>query len=588
MQFDWNLLSSDKALSEAQASLAREICESFLTTGMGISDHQKRVELGRNRNLLNELIQLGLIRNNWNRYYPSFPGLLFVESPLRDSYAGTLDLIIKSVKALYERIGPQRFSFQQIEEQLNELLSGSNPVELAKMIRTDAYIQRATLFLQDFPHLLQVLESDYPAFPATTVIALDNILDYEGLQKAWEYELAQRPTHIKSSEAPFEKGPEKHRAGNDPESSQAKSKKVFVIHGRDEKLRAGTFDFLRALHLDPLEWVKAIQLTGKASPYIGEILEAAFGHAQAVVVLLSPDDEAKLRADLIQADDPHSETVLTGQARPNVLFEAGMAFGSQSNQTVLVQFGQVRPFSDIAGRHVVRMDNSAKKRQEFAIKLKTVGCSVDMEGTDWHTAGDLTPPTQRTETLAPLSDRDPQISHRTSNIVSLKPLSTPRRIGPDDSDTWRDVEPLEGNALAAVAIFRNEAIKGISLHSVEGLIAQITFYEPNGGEVQRIHHGTWLGDPYNHTSLGVGDTRELIIAISHPNWISASAIENTRARSADYQTEGSRERLLERRQYDVKVHLIGSVAAEGDFSEQFHFNLDLRGDTPILKLGWAP
>ncbi len=92
---------------------------------------------------------------------------------------------------------------------------------------------------------------------------------------------------------------------------------------------------------------------------------------------------------MLVSDDPPFEKVLTGQARPNVLFEAGMAFASHPDKTVLVQIGTVRPFSDIAGRHVIRMDDSGAKRQNLALRLKTAGCSVDLEGTDWHTAGNF-------------------------------------------------------------------------------------------------------------------------------------------------------------------------------------------------------
>jgi predicted nucleotide-binding protein len=49
--------------------------------------------------------------------------------------------------------------------------------------------------------------------------------------------------------------------------------------------------------------------------------------ARAVLVLLSPDDEAKLRDLFISPSDGSFERELTPQARPNVLFEAGLAFG---------------------------------------------------------------------------------------------------------------------------------------------------------------------------------------------------------------------------------------------------------------------
>jgi predicted nucleotide-binding protein len=99
-----------------------------------------------------------------------------------------------------------------------------------------------------------------------------------------------------------------------------------VIYGRDEQLRISMFDFLRALHLRPLEWSKLALMEGTGSPYIGNILEKGLQNAQAVVALLSPDDYAYLREDLRHPHDPGHEKG-GGQARPNVLFEAGMAFG---------------------------------------------------------------------------------------------------------------------------------------------------------------------------------------------------------------------------------------------------------------------
>jgi len=128
----------------------------------------------------------------------------------------------------------------------------------------------------------------------------------------------------------------------------------------------------------------------KASPYIGEVLEAAFSKAQAVVVLLTPDDEARLKKEFQTGSDPAYEKTLTGQARPNVLFEAGMAFGTHPEQTVIVEVGSLRPFSDTYGRHVVHLSNDVRKRQELMIKLENAGCPVDFTGTDWQTESDFT------------------------------------------------------------------------------------------------------------------------------------------------------------------------------------------------------
>lgn len=164
---------------------------------------------------------------------------------------------------------------------------------------------------------------------------------------------------------------------------------VFVVHGRDLAARDAVFTFLRTIGLMPLEWTQALKLTKKGSPYVGEVLDAAFSEAAAIVVLITPDDEARLKSDFLTPRDLQHERELTGQARPNVLFEAGMAFGKNPNSTVLVQLGDTRPFSDVGGRHVLHLRNTPQSRQEFATKLANAGCNVNTSGTDWLSAGDF-------------------------------------------------------------------------------------------------------------------------------------------------------------------------------------------------------
>ena len=66
-----------------------------------------------------------------------------------------------------------------------------------------------------------------------------------------------------------------------------------------------------------------------------------------------------------------------------------MAFGYRPDHTVIVQFGKLRPFSDIAGRNIIHMDGSAKQRSELANRLSNAGADVDLSGTDWYTEGDF-------------------------------------------------------------------------------------------------------------------------------------------------------------------------------------------------------
>jgi predicted nucleotide-binding protein len=165
--------------------------------------------------------------------------------------------------------------------------------------------------------------------------------------------------------------------------------KVLVVHGRNTKFRDSAFSFLRSIDLQPIEWTQAIAATKKSSPNIAEILDVAFTQAQAVMVLFTGDDEARLRHQFVNNNDPDYEKELTPQSRPNVLFESGMAIGRYPERTVLVQIGECRPFSDIAGKHITHMDNTPEKRHELATKLANAGCNINISGSDWFSAGDF-------------------------------------------------------------------------------------------------------------------------------------------------------------------------------------------------------
>jgi predicted nucleotide-binding protein len=164
------------------------------------------------------------------------------------------------------------------------------------------------------------------------------------------------------------------------------SKNVMVVSGRDQALRDSMFSFLRALKLNPIEWSEGAKATGKGSPYVGEILDKIFGLAQAVVVLLTPDEEVRLRRELC-ADDEEFKRETGFQPRANVQIEAGMALAKSESRTILVQVGDVRLPSDLHGRHIVKLDDSAEKRNELAQRLKTAGCEPETGNQDWYRMG---------------------------------------------------------------------------------------------------------------------------------------------------------------------------------------------------------
>jgi len=157
----------------------------------------------------------------------------------------------------------------------------------------------------------------------------------------------------------------------------------------NEEARKAIFTFLRVLDLNPMEWTQAVVSTDKGSPYIGEILDNLFSSAQAAVVLMTPDDEAYLRREFWKETDGRYEKELTPQARPNVIFEAGMAMGRYPDRTILVKIGKLRPFTDILGRYVVELNNKPETRHLLVQFLETIGCQVNRKGTDWLSPGNF-------------------------------------------------------------------------------------------------------------------------------------------------------------------------------------------------------
>lgn len=152
---------------------------------------------------------------------------------------------------------------------------------------------------------------------------------------------------------------------------------VMVVHGQDTSVARAMFDWLRAITLKPRDWSQHVKASGEASPFIGKVLETAFTSAQAVIVLFTPDEHVALRKDL--KGGAHAWRL---QARPNVLFEAGMAFATHPKRTVLVVLGDQELPTDLAGRHYVRL-GSVPALRDLAQRLEQAGCPVDLSGDDW-------------------------------------------------------------------------------------------------------------------------------------------------------------------------------------------------------------
>jgi hypothetical protein len=173
----------------------------------------------------------------------------------------------------------------------------------------------------------------------------------------------------------------------EPPHGPGASGRVFIVHGRDGVLAARFRDLLRAVGLEPLEWEPLVRATRKTAPFLGDVVAAAPGLAQATLVLLSPDDIVELHPELVLGNDRPAERARSMQARPNVYYELGLAMMACPERTVVVEVGDMRPAGDLAGLNVVRFTGSLPAVNKVLERLDQAGCPVDRSGTDWMDPG---------------------------------------------------------------------------------------------------------------------------------------------------------------------------------------------------------
>ncbi|MFS8102106.1 nucleotide-binding protein [Lentzea alba] len=166
-----------------------------------------------------------------------------------------------------------------------------------------------------------------------------------------------------------------------------KSRNVFVVHGRDTEMKEIVYSILQAFDLRPFDWEDLVAATGSTSPSIMDVVRLAPTIAQAIVVLMTPDDAVQLHPALAGSRDPESETALNLQARPNVILEMGMSLMVAPERTIVLEAGALRPIGDMGGVNVIRFDGRPYTILKLARRLEVAGCPVNDRAIDLYRTG---------------------------------------------------------------------------------------------------------------------------------------------------------------------------------------------------------
>ncbi len=146
-----------------------------------------------------------------------------------------------------------------------------------------------------------------------------------------------------------------------------RSKKVFLVHGRDEQMKRDIKTFFYEIGFEPV--ILSEQVSGGKT--VIEKFEEYAEQAAFAAVLLSPDDEGGLR----------TQTARYPRARQNVILELGYFIGRLGRLRVLLFRSAEEAFeepSDISGYCFINYGSNAGWKIEAAQNIANLGYAIDI------------------------------------------------------------------------------------------------------------------------------------------------------------------------------------------------------------------
>ena len=196
------------------------------------------------------------------------------------------------------------------------------------------------VFSSELPRNLVPLESDVDF----TVTMIDEMIDE--IREYWEDD------------------DQKKIFSSNTDNTSIGTKRIFIIHGRDNEIKETVARFLSRVDLEPIILHE--------QPNRGRtIIEKFEQHAQVgfAVALLTPDDVGALQEDVRS---------LKPRARQNVIFEFGCFIGRLGrNRVCALTKGNVEIPSDYDGVIYIPLDDAGGWKINLVKELKNAGIAVD-------------------------------------------------------------------------------------------------------------------------------------------------------------------------------------------------------------------
>src|SRR6266403_556873 len=170
-----------KALDRDLAAAIRQIAERYINHREGTPAHRAKTQLGKKWRLLDQADHDGYIRWTGPQYFPRFLALDLVDKDTRRSVEQHTILVMKSLKAIYERDGDRMCA----EDSILEMTKSTDPSASPEAIKVGMLF--ATDF-QQYVHLWNVSGENQGLNLATS----HRFIDFDNLRSAWRQELKNR------------------------------------------------------------------------------------------------------------------------------------------------------------------------------------------------------------------------------------------------------------------------------------------------------------------------------------------------------------------------------------------------------------
>lgn len=139
------------------------------------------------------------------------------------------------------------------------------------------------------------------------------------------------------------------------EAPERDRSRVLIVHERESVGVKEVARLIERLGLKPILWEEALDRSGLWFPSFVERFRSGLDVAQGVVVILEGG---------------------SGEPAANVAFEAGLALGLAGPRTVIVQIGDQRLPSDLAGVKILRLRSTLESARALQEALVDAGCVV--------------------------------------------------------------------------------------------------------------------------------------------------------------------------------------------------------------------